>query len=199
MSLAIDQKIEDQEHPAYDENKEVELPREGSYTEWENTNQIFRESENPIYEEITNKYFVPKDKDPQEIIELDENQRKMVDPNKTLEEYTYGDIYFTEDVNDPDYMKNKVSYEQYKQKEEVFNQAYDIYGEDSDFNNLFGFFAPELSIQFMDIKDIIRVVLETKEKLIVQYTKRNPRHGFIYRKIQEKLRMIEKLNKSLKK
>lgn len=198
MSLAIDQKVEEQEHPAYDENKEVELPRQGSYTEWENTNQIFRESENPIYQEIIDKYFVPKDKEPQEIIELDEKQKKMIDPNKTLEEYSYGDIYFTEDVNDPDYMKNKVSYEQYKEKEKHFNQAYDIYGEDSEFNNIFSQFAPELSVQFMDIKDIIRVVLETKEKLIVQYTKRNPRHGFIYRKIQEKLRMIEKLNKSLK-
>jgi hypothetical protein len=176
MELAVDQKIE---------------------------SMIFPESPNCqeelIYEEIRNKYFVPKDKQPDEVYEVSPEIKKIIDPNNTLEIYNYRDIFFTEDINDPDYMKNKVTYKQYKQKEKHYNEAWDIYGEDTDFNNIFGFFAPELSIQFMDIKDIIRVVLETSEKNIVKYTKRNPRHGVIYRKIQEKCRMIEKLNKSLKK
>jgi hypothetical protein len=143
-------------------------------------------------------YFLDKDKNPDDIIELDEEAKKWIDPYNNLEKIRYKDIYFTEDMDDMDYMKHKITYEQYKEKEIKYLQAEEAYELDPFFSNMFYIYAPENSIQFLDIKDKIKVILETSERDITKYIYRNPQTGIIYRKLKERLRIFLKLKNNNK-
>lgn len=144
------------------------------------------------------KYFLPEDKNPEDLIEVDEEARGWIDPFNNLEKIRNKDIYFIEDIDDPEYMKHKITYEEYREKERLYLEAEEAYELDPHFSNVFYLYAPENSIQFLDIKDKIRIVLETSERDITKYIYRNPQTGIIYRKLKERLRIFDKLKKNNK-
>lgn len=123
-------------------------------------------------------------------LELDQQTRRIIDPNNVMTTITKEDL---KPFEDPDYKKYRISKTEYITRYKEYMEAKAIYGQDPLFNQIFGWLAPENSIQFLSIDDMMEVAAETSEKELVEVAARNPTHARLLRKLKQRKKDLDKL------
>jgi hypothetical protein len=124
-----------------------------------------------------------------EIIKVDEDLKRIIDPNNLVHEITTD---LTTLQSDPDYLeKGGISLEQYYEKRTLWMKAYREWGADPLFTTIMGVYDYANAIQFLKVSDMITVCERTPQSEIIDITFRNTEIGNIYKRMKKRAKDIK--------